>query len=114
MAEYIIKQKVTDRMGCCLANVKAEYKAAKDEFTKVRFGDYISAIQAMIDVVGCVEEADVQPVKHGKWLKASNTSWNNYKCSLCDTQYAGMGAITFTYCPNCGAKMIKDGEQNDT
>lgn len=62
MTEYIIKQKVIDRMGCCLASAKAEYKAAKDEFTKARFGDYISAIQAMIDVTGSVEAADVQPV----------------------------------------------------
>lgn len=56
----------------------------------------------LFDEIDTMPASDVQPVKHGKWLKVS---WNNYKCSLCDTQYAGMGAITFTYCPNCGAKM---------
>ncbi len=60
MAEYISKQRAKDLMGCCLASAKAEYKVAKDEFTKARFGDYISTIQAMIDVVGAVEAADVQ------------------------------------------------------
>lgn len=34
MDEYISKQRAKDRMGCCLASVKAEYKAAKDEFTR--------------------------------------------------------------------------------
>lgn len=65
MDEYISKQKAKDLMGCCLASAKAEYKAAKDVFTKARFGDYISAIQAMIDVVGAVEAADVQLVISG-------------------------------------------------
>lgn len=60
MDEYISKQRAKDLMGCCLASVKAEYKAAKDEFTKARFGDYISSIQSMIDVIGKVEAADVQ------------------------------------------------------
>ena len=55
MDEYISKQRAKDRMGCCLASVKAEYKAAKDEFTKARFGDYISAIQSMIDVVSSID-----------------------------------------------------------
>ena len=59
MDEYISKQRAKDSMGCCLAFVKAEYKAAKDEFTKARFGDYISAIQSMIDVVSSVEASDV-------------------------------------------------------
>ena len=66
MAEYISKERAKDLMGCCLASAKAEYKAAKDEFTKARFGDYISSIQSMIDVVGSVEAADVQPIRCGR------------------------------------------------
>lgn len=69
MAEYISKQRAKDLMGCCLASAKANYKAAKDEFTKARFGDYISTIQAMIDVVGAVEAADVHPVK---WISVKH------------------------------------------
>lgn len=70
MNEYISKQRAKDLMGCCLASAKAEYKDAKDEFTKARFGDYISAIQAMIDVVGSVEAADVQPAP--KWISVKD------------------------------------------
>ena len=111
MAEYIIKQKVTDRMGCCLANAKAEYKAAKDEFTKARFGDYISAIQAMIDVVECSETADVQPVRHGCWITSQPVdAAKEFKCMAC----GGLIELPvfakrcyYDYCPNCGARMDK-------
>ena len=111
MAEYIIKQKVTDRMGCCLANAKAEYKAAKDEFTKARFGDYISAIQAMIDVVECSEAAD-QPVKHGYWKEEEPRV---LKCSVCGEyapmNYLGQNCIDSRYCPWCGAKMDAEPDE---
>ena len=120
MAEYISKQKVTDRLGCCLANAKAEYKAAKDEFTKARFGDYISAIQAMIDVVECTKAADVQPVKRGRWVCNEELYYNGMaKCSCCEAEFyvedlqALQGdAECVKFCPNCGADMI--GDENGT
>lgn len=62
MDEYISKQRAKDLMGCCLESMKAEYKDAKGGLKKARYGDYISAIQGMIDVVGKVEAADVQPL----------------------------------------------------
>lgn len=112
MNEYISKQRAKDLMGCCLASTKAEYKAAKDEFTKARFGDYISAIQSMIDVIDKVEVAAVQIVKHGRWSECFTDS-RIYSgiCSVC-----GGGAIRsviakpLDYCPNCGARMDGDTE----
>lgn len=69
MDEYISKQRAKDLVGCCLASAKAEYKAAKDEFTKARFEDYMMAMRSMIDVVGSVEAADVQPVD--RWISVN-------------------------------------------
>lgn len=89
MAEYIIKQKVTDRMGCCLAYAKAEYKAAKDEFTKARFGDYILSIQAMIDVVKCSEAEDVQPVD--RWTSVDEALPPDNKACVVMTKNNGLG-----------------------
>lgn len=115
MAEYISKQRAKDLMGCCLASTKAEYKAAKDEFTKARFGDYISSIQSMIDVVGSVEAADVQPVKRGRWIyKGTVNSWDEMACSCCDGAFSTQDReqiLDWEFCPHCGARM--DGEQND-
>ena len=113
MADYISKQRAKDLMGCCLASAKAEYKSAKDEFTKARFEDYISTIQAMIDVVGSVEAADVQPVKHGKWESSQRTiETGTVYCSNCaieyyisDLQTVGDCNGIVHYCPNCGARM---------
>ena len=54
-----------------------------------------------------IPSADVQPVKHGRWIprilplnKAGN------ECSACLA--ISVGAMKPYYCPNCGAKM--DGE----
>lgn len=60
---------------------------------------------------------DVQPVKRGKWQGANEMPYDDIKvCSECgreaywDTDY---GQQLFDYCPFCGARMIKDGEQDD-
>lgn len=81
--EYISKQRAKDLMGCCLASAKAQYKAEKNEFKKSRYGDYISTIQAMIDVVGAVEAADVQPVKRGEWISCKDRMPKENTLVLC-------------------------------
>lgn len=60
--------------------------------------------------------ADVQPVKHGRWIGINEYCKKNgyipsgmgiyYWCSEC-----GKGEPKISdYCPNCGARMIKDGD----
>lgn len=115
MADYISKQRAKDLMGCCLASAKVEYKSAKDEFTKARFEDYISTIQAMINVVGSVEAADVQPVKRGKWEEEQyNDCFHCYSaiCSECHCESTDFYSITDThsFCEYCGARMDGDAE----
>ena len=114
MAEYISKERAKDLMGCCLASAKAEYKAAKDEFTKARFGDYISSIQSMIDVVGSVEAADVQPVvrckdcKHRKehhYEESGEKPYIKYECKFTGYSMSDDGFCSF------GARMdLKGGD----
>ena len=54
--------------------------------------------------------ADVQPVKHGRWIKQEGF-WNKntVKCSLCgnylDMNGVNGGRSDANYCPNCGARM---------
>lgn len=60
-----------------------------------------------IEVERTIDEqptADVQEVGHGKWIKSKNER----KCSLCGYFYF-TNTKSFNYCPNCGAKMDKDG-----
>lgn len=65
-----------------------------------------------------VEEAhavDAAPVVHGRWIeKQEATSWCDddvfvfYECSVCHDQ-DGIYSDKFSYCPNCGAKMDREG-----
>lgn len=59
--------------------------------------------------------ADVQEVKHGKWLKPSNEPVDSKQwiCSECkgltETAYYCWHCY-YNYCPNCGTRM--DGDSN--
>lgn len=62
---------------------------------------------------------DAVPVKHGHWIGVSQTKFEKllfpsrvFKCSICENYLdfdgvnAGRGSAN--YCPNCGAKMDKE------
>lgn len=64
------------------------------------------------------EKAEMQRVRHGKWIKTFrymgknlNTGEvipvNSYDCSECGYHTGNQGR-KFNYCPNCGAKMDKE------
>lgn len=65
--------------------------------------------------VNLIKAADVQPVKHGRWIDGCC----EIECSCCNTRYHDdiinmcydWSNDKINYCPNCGARM--DGEQND-
>lgn len=50
---------------------------------------------------------DAEPVRHGRWEEPyPNDIWDCYECSCCSEKHDR----TWNYCPNCGAKMDKEGE----
>ena len=49
-----------------------------------------------------MDAADVAPVAHGKWGDNGIVGSMLVKCSVCGFD---CGANSFSYCPNCGAKM---------
>ena len=55
--------------------------------------------------------ADVAPVRHGRWEEASDG--DGIVCPFCRTDFCTIIYDTeyFNYCPNCGAKM--DEKEND-
>lgn len=120
MDEYINKQRAKDLMGCCLTSAKANYKAETSVFKKEQFKHYAETIEAMIDVVGAVEAADVQPIRHGRW---DFQGYQLFKCTNCKEMFTqdqleamqnhkDCEECAFpNFCPNCGARM--DGEQDD-
>jgi len=75
--------------------------------------------QAAIDALGTphgilypirtIEELPSADVRHGRWVFGQTINHGWMKCSECCVSQTPTG--TFSYCPNCGARM--DGEQND-
>lgn len=69
------------------------------------------------DYIKRTPAADVQQVKHGRWLQLSDDDQyeGSYLCSECRTEETFFDESSFSnYCPNCGAKMDgKDGKSSE-
>ena len=65
------------------------------------------------DCIRYMDAADVAPVVHGRWIEQEDPMLDVYYiCSVCKedfyietTGYIEKDMFTYTYCPNCGAKM---------
>lgn len=72
------------------------------------FGDTIRLINKL-------PAADVQPVKHGRWIWVKNFRdcegdiYSQYKCNCCNFVVSSVYSINDLthFCGNCGAKMLK-------
>lgn len=112
MIDYISKQRAKDLMGCCLASAKANYKAETSIFKKADLESTIKTIEAMIDVVGAVEAADVQPIHHGHWIPQGDDMWlcSNCKENIIYSEHESDRTEKQRYCCRCGARMGGDTE----
>ena len=57
-----------------------------------------------------IPAADVEPVRHGHWVKEKPDVLIHWHCSVCKNCYY-LEEPNANYCPNCGAKM--DGGDNE-
>lgn len=99
MTEYISKEAVIKK----IAEVQDKATTGADDVA------YYRAIKIIRDEPA----SDVQPVKCGHWIEVTP---RHSECSICDTTcLIAVYPISknANYCPNCGARMIKDGEQNE-
>lgn len=96
MAEYIEREEAKHVM----ALIVLEAIAYPDTYT---CGEAKRAIES-------IPTADVQPVKHGRWISIGHKL--SRICSVCNCdepyKFADDDANVYDYCPNCGARM--DGE----
>lgn len=95
MDEYISRE----------AAIKELRKVYEDEYPTASgdFDEYAS--HDVPNVLRNMKAADVQPVKRGKCV-IDNEGYE--RCSVCNEHETGMRY--FTFCPRCGARMIKDGD----
>lgn len=78
------------------------------------FTDY-SNYSNLWDEIDDMPTADVQPVKHGRWITWDDSGFT--KCSCCNSEYyisdlqtVGDSEGFVNFCPNCGARMDGDSE----
>ena len=85
----------------------------------------INAIDRITDFIEAMPAADVQSVKHGRWIEQKHTPTNGYNynvpystyiCSSCgleihNDEYSKYVRGTYTNCPVCTAKMDGGAEE---
>ena len=66
-----------------------------------------------MDIIDVIPAADVQPVKHGRWISHGDDMWicSNCKENIIYSLHKSDRTEKQRYCCRCGARM--DGEQND-
>lgn len=106
--EYIERRLLLDEVEKVMD--ESEYYGEWEDVCFFYDGDILDAIEK-------VPTADVQEVRHGKWIKKQeDIYWGNpfirRNCSICGVEpfyQEGLGVYNLTpYCPNCGAKMDKE------
>lgn len=98
MDEYIKREAAFDA-------VFGQFCASSDETEQ--------ALNAAIEEIKMIPAADVVPVVRGKWVWDDGEDMHYY-CSCCHHNAYGCTCEIidgeYNYCPNCGAKMDKDGD----
>lgn len=102
--EYIERNKVRDAVAG-LATARFEVSNA--------YRVYIEALKNVDAELMKIPAADVEPVRHGKWIicKTYNPAFKGFECSECGAQFQGYRPDN--YCGNCGAKMDEQMEDTD-
>ena len=95
MAEYIEREALMRR-------IKEIHCAECDSYHGVRCR--ACWVDDTLDYIDSESAADVVKVVHGKWDDNGIAGSMLVKCSVCGFD---CGANSFSYCPNCGARMRK-------
>lgn len=75
-----------------------------------------NGIRAALNAIEEMPAADVEPVKHGRWIHCPEEDKNAWRCSECTGGWLLPDGETpeannMRFCHRCGAKMdLKDGE----
>lgn len=66
------------------------------------------------EVIDSIPSADVEPVRHAHWIDegayADYTNVHAWRCSECEDHVLNYKCDLSRYCPNCGAKMDEENE----
>lgn len=99
MADYIDRQAVIDMFQ----------RNAYDDWNQGVSTTWANAFSECADMVEDIPPADVEPLRHGKWIETEDDTIHGY-CSVCgwESHLYEDDVIGMPYCPNCGARMDGD------
>ena len=105
MTKYKDADELSKRLNAC------KYPAEK---TTMRQVTYNAAISDACRIVDALPTADVVEVRHGHWEKVDDNPYEYVgMCSVCRNevkQPTCMLKPIYSYCPICGALMVKEDE----
>lgn len=96
MTEYIERKALVHHLENCIDEVN-------------NTNGYTEDFKTCLRLVKNLPAADVEEVKHGKWIEYPRAHY--FKCSECKETVPYKKAVLirgkrkYKYCPNCGAKM---------
>lgn len=68
----------------------------------------INLVEATRDYIASLSTADVVEVRNGRWIVFDPKNAESKECSMCGYLFSRL--YPSNYCPNCGARMDKEGE----
>ena len=83
-------------------------REAAMEIVKRTSGDYAAAFSE----IRKLPDADVEPVRHGRWIVPPPPDAYTYCKVVCSECHKVAGKHKTVYCPNCGAKMDLEDENH--
>lgn len=114
MSDYISREAAIEKIrvaaGC------AECAGSSSALCVCNVCDVYNAIR----LVKSLPAADVEPVRHGQWLRTDD-DWNSLvtiQCSACGGEWCfevdeDVQLLGYNYCPGCGCKMDLEDETDD-
>ena len=96
---------------------KAEQKFVQmAESVNPRYRECILTMALYLRNEDDIPTVDAEPIRHGRWI--SERRQRVFKCSVCgnylDFDGVNGGRGSANYCPNCGAKMDEEVNENET
>lgn len=105
MSDYISREALIDRLN---KNLSA---CNHGTFSEMCYADAIETVKHL-------PAADVEPVRHGEWLRTDD-DWSSLvtiQCSACGGEWCfevdeDVQLLGYNYCPGCGCKMDLEDEE---
>lgn len=105
MSDYISREAAKEAFGNADADVCESYP---DGHCDWGFGR-----SNINDVINGVPAADVEPVRRGRWIVPPPPDAYTYCKVVCSECHKVAGKHKTVYCPNCGAKMVLEDENDE-